>query len=574
MKSLFGKAWREKLKDFVLIIDEFPSSDSRSNNITQVFVGALGRNFARAVNLPCLVMGTHTRLSNLVEAHRAGGSSVDGVFRLWCYLFTRLPSTNWKFLFEEYKIRSIFDKIVKHFGQEYGNLLKLFFNRQIKTSRPGISKFICESLRELYGSDIRKETTLIQFMTIIASKTRELILNRKESLKKEQSIPGHLELFMANTLKIYPNESADQSAMINYHMFYLINGTDEPFKKLYAKYVVYKDQSPIYDELNGTNSWIPTVSITSPINEIFLYWSCWGFFGGTQKWFSSQSLMKIYLNLWKTNQATQIERGNIMALSNNGAVGEHIAHILVIFCSHIGGFGGINGMDFIKWLVKHSVIVEDVNNPQLEVEIRERSKLSKFLRSFGVCYLSPCNACGPNSLFDRGWPPELCGKLMRDAGLRLGFERGARNEEMINGEMEIYSVTGKEKFIGKFEVKLHETNLTPVLVMEIMRKNAPNPNERVFSLIFCQSVSKSEYFNASLPFQPVCSDLKANIYTVVIDNSNVNKYTIVPLYEDNDDPQMVCIVLPILFSTIQDFMPFEAGASYDQSRTDLRKENH
>ena len=141
---------------------------------------------------------------------------------------------------------------------------------------------------------------------------------------------------------------------------------------------------------------------------------------------------------------------------------------------------------------------------------------------------------------------------MRDAGLRLGFERGARNEEMINGEMEIYSVTGKEKFIGKFEVKLHETNLTPVLVMEIMRKNAPNPNERVFSLIFCQSVSKSEYFNASLR-----SDLKANIYTVVIDNSNVNKYTIVPLYEDNDDPQMVCIVLPILFSTIQDFMPFE-----------------
>ena len=203
-------------------------------------------------------------------------------------------------------------------------------------------------------------------------------------------------------------------------------------------------------------------------------------------------------------------------------------------------------MDFIKWLVKHSVSVEDVNNPQLEVEIRERSKLSKFLQSFGVCYLSPCNACGPNRLFDRGWPSELCGKLMREAGIRLGFERGARNEEMINGEMEIYSV------IGKFEVKLHETNLTPVLVMEIMRKNAPNPNERVFSLIFCQSVSKSEYFNASLR-----SDLKANIYTVVIDNSNVNKYTIVPLHEDNDDQQMVCIVLPILFSTIQDFMPFE-----------------
>ena len=553
MEQLFGETWKEKLKEFVMILDEFPSS-SAGSGAALVFEAALGRNIARAVNLPCLVMGTNTKISNLVEAGTAGSSSVTDIFRLWCSLFTRLPPTNWNYLVIEYHIQEIFLKIVEFFGQDIGERLERFLEGQIKSSRPGISKNICDALCELCENGLSNQNSypLIQFMNNLASKIQFFITNRKDSLKAVQSIPGHLELFMSNIIELYQGKSVDQSAMINHHMFYLINNTRDPHMQLYARRVVEMNNSSIYNDTNSMQSWIPTVSITSPLNEAFLYWTCWGCFDGTGKWFFSKSIMNFYLNLWREKQAIRSIRENTLAYFNDGRVGEHIAHILVIFCSHLGGLGGINGVDFVKWLVKHSLDIEDVHNPELEVIINRRSKLEKFLNSFGVCYLSPNNSCGPENLLGKGWPSELCDGVMWNAGIRLGIERGARNNEMIDGEMEIYSVDGKGHFIGKLEVKLHQKNLSPSCVTPIMEKNAPKSGESVFSLIFCQLVSSPVHFDSAGPFQLKCQELRANVYTIV--KSGPNKYQIVPLSEKIDNPKMLCLILPVLFSTLQDYM--------------------
>lgn len=275
MAELFGENWREKLKEFVLILDEFPSYLFSEDGSVMAYEAALGRNLARAVSLPCLVMGTNTRVSNLVELISAGSSGVSGVFKLWCTLFTRLPSTNWEYLFQTYEIPAIFHKIKEAFGVNLGDRLVRFLEDQIKSSRPGISKMICDALCQYQKLGIPEtgaaQISLVQFMNKLASTVQFLILERKHTLNSEQSIPGHFELMMSNTIELYGGKSVDKSAMINHHMFYLINTTGSPSLRLYVNRVAESNGSAFYLDEFKTHFWIPTASITSPIKEVFTY---------------------------------------------------------------------------------------------------------------------------------------------------------------------------------------------------------------------------------------------------------------------------------------------------------------
>lgn len=145
---------------------------------------------------------------------------------------------------------------------------------------------------------------------------------------------------------------------------------------------------------------------------------------------------------------------------------------------------------------------------------------------------------------------------MWEAGIRLGSERGSRNNEIIDGEMKIFSVSGNDQFVGKLEVKLREAYLRPADLIPILEKNSQKPFKRVFSLVFCQTVSFPSYFDRSEPFRAKCEELQANVYTLVKVDSNENskEYKIIPLYNSIDDAKMLCLILPVLFSTLQDFM--------------------
>lgn len=536
----------ECLKSFILIIDEFPSSLKSYQGTITVFEASMARNIARAVFLPCLIMGTNTQVANIVGESLGYGSGGNFGRSLWCTVVTRLPETVMEFIENEYDLTKILSIIESSFDEQVGPDICHFLMSQIKSSRPGISGIICVALQtmiDLNEGKIFQKIPALDFLNELAFRVKIFMLARKPSMNKESSIPGHLEIATNNMIQLFGSAAVDSASLINDHLFYLDNPVNST--NMFQLFIKRSAKIEFYTDNNSNYCWIPTSSIPPPCEEVFTYFSSWGYFQTSDQWVSLKSITQHFSSLWKNRDAKKVTRQNTLAPSNDGDVGEHLAHILVIFSSHMEGLGGIGGLQFIEWLIKNSI--EDLDNIfDPEWKLVMHGNLELFLNSFKVSYLGPRNEV-------QGWPLNLCTLNMKRFGIHLGRDRGTRNAERIDSVFEIFpnEYTNTIQFTGKFEVKMWASNVKPELLKSIIIKNAPKLiNERVFSLIFCQSASAPKYFSNSGEFKKICKNLGVDVYLVEKENNLSCK--IINLFCNNakkTTPSMVCLILPFLFST-------------------------
>ncbi len=535
------------MKKITIVLDEFPTSTS-SSGTENMFKATFCRNIIRSVNLNCIVMGTNTQVTNIIGNKFGGGSGSDNFLRFWCNVVTKLPKINFEFLEEHFRLDeklSILKSILVHIlSSELADDFISFLIGQIKSSRPGISHFICQAIGTLCDSE-HKTNSFKELLYKITTLIQDSILNRKDILRLSQSRIGSMQLMLKNLIQQedLKNLIIDTSHFINAHLFYVINPsiTESSYFALHTKKINFVPKFFFCKD----NVEVPltfSAYFPSPRLEFFSYLSVWGNFSRDEivSRIQSEPFITSVLAESINNENSSILE-NTEAVTSNFRIGEQIAMQAIIHASHTGGFDGVPADFFVKSVVLNCF--QDYSS--LHVSFDNQPILNSFLAKIIVPYLGPSNEKWP-SFFARD---------SRIIGLGQSFR--SENNDEIDGHFDILPIRNSIYVChGLFESKLHCSDLqmaefklinetTKNYALKYVSSKSSNGDAMKTAVIlqftFCRVASLLE-LNSDFDFSIANITINAYIFRLFENDITIHSIGIV-----HEHPIIVSIIIPFLW---------------------------
>jgi len=253
-----------KLSEFLVILDEFPTSTEEAK------VAVLVRSVLRSCKIPCIMMGTNSRVVNLIGSEGARHSGGNVTHDVWCTVFCRLNVSK---SFEELTtVENTFLQFASQRDAEFEEFAKKFlilFRKQISSSRPGLSDLLLKSLSVI--SSCSGELTPVEFMNKFCDKLFSYLHSRKPTLNDSEGFYGNVIMMQAAGVEC----KLPATAHVEKHFFYL----SPPTLIESCCFNVYLKGGNLTlepERFKTTNLDIIACFIPPPNDECFLYPGCWG----------------------------------------------------------------------------------------------------------------------------------------------------------------------------------------------------------------------------------------------------------------------------------------------------------
>ena len=560
----------EKLKKFVLFIDEFP---------VDYELILYMRNIARVIGLPIVLAATNAKIGNMVGTSVAFASREESA-KPWVKLITKLPRANPVFLarFIEFKFDNRITTLENYLSISSNNivsfnieslmsdlriscspnelarikiLFKLLFD-QAKTCLPGIIFLILQNLdriiKESASERIICATNSSDLPSIMWKNISELIYNeihlRKSSMSEIKSYFASGYIMSAHeeiSLKPDLNENF-RAATIDSHFFYLGSRTTPAIEDLSQI-----KNSLIIDTTNTQNDWKCHSYFSRFDEDIFIHLAAWGP--------STYDISKLSGICYKENYSLAyiIEKcfttdffSNIYALKNNFKAQETLVMWAIGNASHSNIYGKTGGLDFLREFAGHLQSIKELDYlfPRDLLDISDMPpKLIDFLKLLVVpyCVENPLDDMDPvfvssiPNFMNIGHYTRCCDNNSTDIKFPIYFDGIAydafaeckyRNEET---DIDLISEYTKKSVKNKLPLTIFVTNhVSEKLLIPDYFSGLPQN--------VCDNLGISRLRSKSIP------SFKLNYYLISHSETITNQLTVTTLYEHQSANGCVLII--------------------------------
>ena len=543
--------YEQMINKYYVFIDEFYASPEL------IFI----RNLCRGIGLTCVLSSTNPKVANLIGSSPSFGSGGE-LPGIWSVVIPKLPPVPVE-IFEHFGLEKVLAKLIDLASiEERSKMTKLceYLKSQCQKSRPGVSKFILESINQIILKNETLDVSLKvdDFFTAFLHNLTFLISCRKSlAFDSPKGISSNLKLLNGHVFdKVYARQSSKTGPahMIDNHFYNLKN----PYNQ---------DQKPFLLFRKVGNS-IPLV-ITDPFeNEPFSF-QC--FFDQEEELLLLSCLIaELRRNVFNSffgleKEQDRAESENVLAKIHSGNALEVTTLESVIDSSHYtdeeikGSFKGVPLNNFFRNFINNL-------NPKCSI-LRSERKVLKFkygkefdnvMESIKVPFLYPAN---------NNWP-EIYNELFHpsSSSFRLGTYCRASNDDQIDAQFDLVG-SNNEKLLAVIECKNRKKPISVSLLMEILEKAQKYEDNVFLHMIMCRSCSK---FKDSSVFTGFLKSRKINVYRLKVSDSSSEdeeggeeeEFELVPISKTHSDPKIISIV-------------FETNVIYglDKKMLKLRKQN-
>ena len=200
------------------------------------------RNICRYLKVPCLVASTNPRLVNLIGTSPLSSSRED-LAAIWCTVFPKLSYLTeeevGKFFREEIDCKRFIELARNASVCEEERMRRLleFFKDQAMNSRPGVSLFLFDALRDIYRSlkDLKRLNADKLFQNVIEKMISMIAPRKKNAFDNIEGIKANAYLMSGNAFDpkysaAVRNPRTTESYWVNGHFFYLKNPLNRPIE--------------------------------------------------------------------------------------------------------------------------------------------------------------------------------------------------------------------------------------------------------------------------------------------------------------------------------------------------------
>lgn len=192
------------------------------------------RNICRLINVPCLVASTNPRFVDLVGVSLESSSRQDPS-AVWCVAFPKLSNLSGeevtKFFNEEINFERFIELAKKVSIREEERMRQLleFLKDQAIKSRPGISLFLFNALRDLYQSfeDLKYLTVDKFFKDFLNLMIYYITYRKTNAFRSLEGGKSNIDMLSGTSFNskysISKDPRTDTSYLIDKHFFYLKN---------------------------------------------------------------------------------------------------------------------------------------------------------------------------------------------------------------------------------------------------------------------------------------------------------------------------------------------------------------
>ena len=505
---------QDMLSKYYVFIDEF----SASPNL--IFI----RNLCRAIGLTCVLSSTNAKVANLIgSSHETGsGSEFPSV---WSVVVPKLPPVPDE-IFQHFGLKEMLTKLMSlTCFEDKERMTKLceYLKDQCKKSRPGVSKFILESIDQVISlneKSLKVDDFFIAFLHELARRIRFRKSMAFFSIEGSQSNMKLLNGDLFDSKYSQKSVSIEALHMIDNHFYNLKN----PYGEDKKPFILFRE----------TVRSKPLVMFDS-YGEPFSF-QC--YFDQSEQLL----LLSCLINEMESNVVNVfyppdrikdlIERGNDL---------EVITLCSVIDSSHYtdeeirGSFKGVPLDNFFRNLINNlnPNCSETRSQRKYDVKFKYGKELENVMKSLKVPFLYPSN---------NNWP-EIYNEMFHPScsSFRLGTYFRTSNNDQIDAQFDMVGINDENLLAV---IKTNENDISIPLYMEIMKKAQAYKDNVFLHVTICRSCCK---FHNSGTLKNFMKSGKINAYRLKVSDSRpeFKEFELVPISKSplNSNPKLISIIL-------------------------------
>ena len=517
------------LKNFYLFMDEFSATPEL----------VVVRNLCRGIGLTCLLASTNAKVMNLIGKSRRSSSRTE-LPGVWSVVVPKLPPVPTKII-ENFGLEEKLEKIIKRTcSEDEERTIKLveYIKDQCFVSRPGVSKYILESIDHIVSVNIEPLTADVFFTTLLKRVTLQIRKRKANAFASAEGINSNVkllngDLFDSNYLDEF--RAASSSKMIDNHFFHLKNPNNEDSKP----FLLFRDLSNSKPLI--LRNWVPQdeylFQCYFDLKEEILLLSCLMASIGS-------STTKVF---FASDEKESAGNGkNITSLSYSGNLLEVITLSAVIDSSHYsndeidGSFTGVPLGNFFGNFIRNlDWKCEKFRSKSDIIDLKCGKELEDVMKSFKVPFLFPANNKWPKH-YEELFPPTL-------SSFRLGTYYRTSNQDQIDAHFDLLG-RNDEKLQSVVECKNRKKSLYINDHLSILKKAQKFfEKEKIFlHLTICRSCADFDDARKSgvITFMDYTESELINVYRLKATRKR-NEFKLVPAVTRSklhSNPKLISII--------------------------------